>query len=57
MLDGFKMAVNEINAGGGVLGKEIEYVTRDEKFKPDLASGMARELVIKEGVDILMGRE
>jgi branched-chain amino acid transport system substrate-binding protein len=55
MLDGFKMAVNEINAKGGVLGKKIEYVTRDEKFKPDLALGMARELVMKEGVDILMG--
>jgi branched-chain amino acid transport system substrate-binding protein len=55
MLDGFKMGVNEINAKGGVLGKKIEYVTRDEKFKPDLALGMARELVMKEGVDILMG--
>ena len=36
MLDGFKMAVNEINAKGGVLGKKIEFVTRDEKFKSDL---------------------
>jgi len=36
MLDGFKMAVNEINAKGGVLGKKLEFVTRDEKFKPDL---------------------
>ena len=55
MLDGFKMAVNEINAKGGVLGKKIEFVTRDEKFKPDLALSMAKELVMKEKVDILMG--
>ncbi len=55
VLDGFKLAVNEINAKGGVLGKKIEYATRDEKFKPDIGLAMAKELVLKENVDILMG--
>ncbi|MCG2741564.1 MAG: ABC transporter substrate-binding protein, partial [Syntrophaceae bacterium] len=55
VLDGFKLAVNEINAKGGVLGKKIEYMTRDEKFKPDIGLAMAKELVMKEKVDILMG--
>lgn len=55
VLDGFKLAVNEINAKGGVLGKKIEYTTRDEKFKPDIGLAMAKELVMKEKVDILMG--
>ena len=55
MLDGFKMGVNEINAKGGVVGKKIEFVARDEKFKPELALSMAKELVMKEKVDILMG--
>ncbi len=55
MLDGFKMGVNEINAKGGVLGKKIEYVARDEKFQPSLALSMAKELVMKEKVDLLMG--
>lgn len=55
VLDGFKLAVNEINAKGGVLGKKIEYTTRDEKFKPDIGLAMAKELVLKENVDILMG--
>jgi len=55
VLDGFKLAVEKINAGGGVLGKKIEYETRDEKFKPDIGLSMAKELVMKEGVDILMG--
>src|SRR3989339_1527010 len=55
VLDGFKLAVNEINAKGGVLGKKIEYATRDEKFKPDIDLAMAKELVLKEKVDILMG--
>lgn len=43
LLDGFKMAVAEINAKGGVLGKKIEYVTRDEKFQPAVALSMAKE--------------
>ncbi len=55
VLDGFKMAVTKINAKGGVLGKKIDFVTRDEKFKPDIGLAMAKELVLKEEVDILMG--
>ena len=55
VLDGFKLAVDKINAKGGVLGKKIEYTTRDEKFKPDIGLAMAKELVMKENVDLLMG--
>ncbi len=55
VLNGFKLAVEQINAKGGVLGKKIEYTTRDEKFKPDIGLAMAKELVLKEKVDILMG--
>src|SRR5512135_1427593 len=54
-LNGFKMAVNEVNAKGGVLGAKIEYITRDDKFKPDISLAMAKELVMKENVDILIG--
>lgn len=55
VLDGFKMVVKEINAKGGILGNKIEFFTRDEKFKPDVGLAMAKELVLKEHVDILMG--
>jgi branched-chain amino acid transport system substrate-binding protein len=55
ILDGFRLAVEKINAQGGVLGKKIVYLTRDEKFKPDIGLSMAKELVMKENVDILMG--
>ena len=55
MRDDFAMAVNKINAKGGALGKKIEFTTRDEKFKPDIALAMARELVWREKVDILVG--
>lgn len=55
VLDGFKIAVNEVNAKGGVLGRKIEFVIRDDKFKPDIALAMAKELVLREKVNIIMG--
>src|SRR5512133_26072 len=55
VLDGFKMAANKVNGRGGVLGKKIEFVVRDDKFSPDLALTMAKELVFREKVDVLVG--
>jgi len=54
-LNGFKMVINAVNAKGGVNGTKIEFVTRDDKFKPDISLAMAKELVMKENVDILLG--
>lgn len=54
-VNGFKMAINAVNAKGGVNGTKIEFVTRDDKFKPDISLAMAKELVMKENVDILLG--
>ena len=53
-LNGFKLALNEINEEG-VLGSKIEFVTRDTKFKVDIGLSMAKELVMREKVDILAG--
>jgi branched-chain amino acid transport system substrate-binding protein len=53
--DAFKLAIDEVNAKGGVVGRKIEFTTRDDKFKVDLALSMAKELVMMEKVDILMG--
>ena len=53
-LNGFKLALEEINKTG-VLGKKIEYTTRDTKFKVDIALNMAKELVMREDVDVLVG--
>ncbi len=55
VLDGFKLAINEANARGGVLGRKIEFVVRDDKFKPDIALAMAKELVMREKVNLIMG--
>ena len=53
-LNGFKLALQEINTKG-VLGKKIEFTTRDTKFKVDIALNMAKELVLREEVDVLVG--
>jgi branched-chain amino acid transport system substrate-binding protein len=53
--DAFKLAIDEVNAKGGVVGRKIEFTTRDDKFKVDLALSSAKELVMNEKVDILMG--
>ncbi|WP_153306475.1 ABC transporter substrate-binding protein [Desulfogranum japonicum] len=53
--DGFKLYVDQVNGAGGVLGTPIEFTTRDSKFKVDLGLREAKELIMREGVDILMG--
>jgi branched-chain amino acid transport system substrate-binding protein len=53
-LNGFKLAVEEINKQG-VLGGKIVFTTRDEQFKVDIGLNMAKELVLKENVDVLVG--
>ncbi|MDY7036945.1 MAG: ABC transporter substrate-binding protein, partial [Thermodesulfobacteriota bacterium] len=53
-LSGFKLALADINKKG-VLGKKIEFTTRDTKFKVDIALNMAKELVMRENVDVLVG--
>jgi branched-chain amino acid transport system substrate-binding protein len=53
-LNGFKLALNEINKKG-VLGKKIEFTNRDDKFKVDIGLSMAKELVMMEKVDLIVG--
>ncbi len=53
-LNGFKMAVEEINRQG-VLGGKIVFVTRDDKFKVDIGLNLAKELALKENVDLIVG--
>jgi branched-chain amino acid transport system substrate-binding protein len=49
------MAVQEINAQGGVLGRKLELLSRDSKANADEAVRLARELIIKDSVDFLAG--
>jgi branched-chain amino acid transport system substrate-binding protein len=55
VLAGAQMAVAEINASGGVLGRKLEILDRDSKANADEAVRLSRELIIKDGVDFLVG--
>jgi branched-chain amino acid transport system substrate-binding protein len=52
---GIELAVDEINAGGGVLGKKIEVVIRDDGGNPGEAVRVAEELVTREGTNLIAG--
>ena len=55
VLKGAEMAVAEINAKGGVLGRKLQLLSRDSKASADEAVRLARELIIKDSVDFLSG--
>jgi len=52
---GWELAVEEINAKGGVLGKKLEVISRDDGASPGDAVRVANELVTREGVNIIAG--
>ena len=52
---GWEMAVEEINAKGGVKGKKLEVISRDDGANPGDAVRAAEELVTREGVVALDG--
>ena len=52
---GWELAVEEINAAGGVLGKQLQVISRDDNGSPGDAVRVAEELVSREGVALLAG--
>ncbi len=52
---GMELAVDEVNAAGGVNGKKIELITRDDNANPGDAVRVAEELISREQIDVLMG--
>lgn len=52
---GMELAIDEINASGGVMGKKFELVTRDDNANPGDAVRVAEELISREKIDVLTG--
>lgn len=52
---GMELAVEQINAAGGIQGKQLRLVTRDDNATPGDAVRAAEELIAREKVDVLMG--
>jgi len=52
---GWQLAVEEVNAAGGLLGRKVEVISRDDAGKPEDAVRLAAELVSGEKVSLLTG--
>ncbi|MHA6326674.1 ABC transporter substrate-binding protein [Roseivivax sp. CAU 1753] len=52
---GYEMAVDEVNAAGGIDGRPIEVIFRDDQGEPGEAVRIAEELMTREGAVMLTG--
>jgi len=52
---GLMMAVDEINAAGGVLGKKIRLLTEDTQSRPEEAATAVTKLITRDGVKAVIG--
>lgn len=52
---GWELALEEINASGGLLGRKVEVVSRDDNGNPGDAVRVAEELVSREKADVIFG--
>jgi len=55
MLTATQIAVDDVNADGGVIGRKVETVVRDSEFKPEVAKRKATELIEVEKAAFLVG--
>jgi len=52
---GWELALEEINKAGGVNGRKLEVVSRDDNGNPGDAVRVAEELITRENVSLIMG--
>ena len=52
---GIRLAVDEVNAAGGVKGRKLEVKTYDDQGKPEEASVAATRLIVQDRVAVLLG--
>ena len=55
MRDGAKLAVEEINKAGGILGRQLQVVERDDEGKNEVGVQVTQELINKEQVTATLG--
>jgi branched-chain amino acid transport system substrate-binding protein len=55
VVEGAKIAADQLNASGGVLGKKIELVIEDQKSNATEAAAAAEKLIVRDKVPVLMG--
>ena len=50
-----QLALDEINAKGGVLGRKVEAIFEDDKMKPEVGVEIVNKFIKKDKVDFIMG--
>jgi branched-chain amino acid transport system substrate-binding protein len=50
-----QMAIDEINASGGILGRKVEAIFEDTKLKADVATEIVKRFIEKDKVDFIIG--
>lgn len=53
--NGIDLAVEEINAAGGINGKKVEFVCEDDEGSPDKTVNAFKKLITKDGVKLVIG--
>jgi branched-chain amino acid transport system substrate-binding protein len=54
-INGLRIAIEEINAKGGVLGRKIDLIVRDTEAKVDVGARETKDLILREKVNFLVG--
>ncbi|GGH27878.1 ABC transporter substrate-binding protein [Alsobacter metallidurans] len=54
-VNGVELAIAEINAAGGIMGRKLELLVRDSQLRPELGTSHTRDLITREKVDFLIG--
>jgi len=49
-----EIAVDQINAAGGILGRPVEMIVKDVRLDPDVATRVAKELILEEKIDAFL---
>src|SRR3954469_23999088 len=52
--NGAKLAVKEINAAGGVLGSQIDFIVHDSQYKQDVTAQTAKQFVEQDKVPLFI---
>ena len=55
MKQGAELGVDELNAKGGILGRKVELLVRDDQLKPQVGAQRTQELIEKEGCQFIVG--
>jgi branched-chain amino acid transport system substrate-binding protein len=53
--NGARIAADEINAQGGLLGQQVELIIEDNKSNPTEAVAVAEKLIVRDEVPVMMG--